>query len=199
MEILRESCTMYKPDKLSARIARVTFPSPHLLTLVTKLENFVSVLIVCQLWGLQYHVVWREFQNCLLFIQSCKIIASLHVSVNIFWGHFLRREFFWSSYWSGCFTGWLVISDGIEKRGICRGREGWGKRRKNRELLMRTNLKSNRIKRVCTRDAQHLFFSSKCVLAYTKRYNTSSTSFFKLPYGFLADTFIPIVFWVYLT
>ena len=57
MEILGESCTMYKPDKLSARIARVTFPSPHLLTLVTKLENFVSVLIVCQLWGLQYHVV----------------------------------------------------------------------------------------------------------------------------------------------
>ena len=57
MEILRESCTMYKLDKLSARIARVTFPSPHLLTLVTKLENFESVLIVCQLWGLQYHVV----------------------------------------------------------------------------------------------------------------------------------------------
>ena len=194
MEILRESCTMYKLDKLSARIARVTFPSPHLLTLVTKLENFVSVLIVCQLWGLQYHVVWREFQNCLLFIQSCKIIASLHVSVNIFWGHFLRREFFWSSYWSGCFTGWLVISDGIEKRGICRG-----KRRKNRELLMRTNLKSSRIKRVCTRDAQRLFFFFKCVLAYTKRYNTCSTRFVTLLYGFLANTLIPIVFWVYPT
>ena len=74
MEILRESCTMYKPDKLSARIARVTFPSPHLLTLVTKLENFESVLIVCQLWGLQYHVVWREFQNFCFVTCFCKHI-----------------------------------------------------------------------------------------------------------------------------
>ena len=44
------------------------------------------------------------------------------------------------------------------------------------------------------------FFSSKRVLACTKRYNTCSTRFVPLPmYGFLANTFIPIVFWVYLT
>ena len=43
------------------------------------------------------------------------------------------------------------------------------------------------------------FFSSKRVLAYTKQYNTCSTRFVPLPiYGFLANTFIPIVIWVYL-
>ena len=42
-------------------------------------------------------------------------------------------------------------------------------------------------------------FFSTCVLAYTKRYNMWSTGFVPLPiYGFLANTFIPIVFWVYL-
>ena len=45
---------------------------------------------------------------------------------------------------------------------------------------------------------QKIFFS-KSVLAYTKQYNTCSTRFSHCPYGFLANTFILIFFWVYLT